>query len=468
MKNLTIKKARQGLIKKEFSAVELAKFYLDKIKKENKKYNDFITITDDLAIKQAKEVDKKVANYEKLGLLEGIPIAIKDNILVEDFKTTAGSKILENYTAPYDATVIKKLKEAGAVILGKTNLDEFAMGSSTEQSAFGPVKNPIDISRVPGGSSGGSAAAVAADHCIVSLGSDTSGSIRQPASFCGIVGFQPSYGMVSRYGLIAMASSLDQIGPLGKTVEDTKLVFDIIKGQDKMDSTTIRDSDYELRVTSYDKLRIGVPKEYFGKGIDSKVKETVKKAIKDFEKIGAEIIDISLPHTDYAIATYYILMPAEVSANLARYDGVRYGYRAESDGLLDSYLKTRAQGLGDEPRRRTILGTYVLSAGYRDAYYDKAQKVRTLIKQDFDKAFKKVDVILTPTSATTAFKIGEKSDPLSMYMSDIYVAPAALAGLPAISVPCGKINKLPVGLQIIGPQFKDDLVLETAKMYEEL
>lgn len=468
MKNLTIKKARQGLIKKEFSAVELAKFYLDKIKKENKKYNDFITITDDLAIKQAKEVDKKVANYEKLGLLEGIPIAIKDNILVEDFKTTAGSKILENYTAPYDATVIKKLKEAGAVILGKTNLDEFAMGSSTEQSAFRPVKNPIDISRVPGGSSGGSAAAVAADHCIVSLGSDTSGSIRQPASFCGIVGFQPSYGMVSRYGLIAMASSLDQIGPLGKTVEDTKLVFDIIKGQDKMDSTTIRDSDYELRVTNYDKLRIGVPKEYFGKGIDPKVKETVKKAIKDFEKIGAEIIDISLPHTDYAIATYYILMPAEVSANLARYDGVRYGYRAESDGLLDSYLKTRAQGLGDEPRRRTILGTYVLSAGYRDAYYDKAQKVRTLIKQDFDKAFKKVDVILTPTSATTAFKIGEKSDPLSMYMSDIYVAPAALAGLPAISVPCGKINKLPVGLQIIGPQFKDDLVLETAKMYKEL
>lgn len=468
MKNLNIKKAREGLIKKEFSAVELAKFYLNKIKKENKKYNDFISLTEDLALKQAKKVDKKTANYEKLGPLEGVPIAIKDNILVEDYKTTAGSKILENYIAPYDATVIKKLKNAGAIILGKTNLDEFAMGSSTEQSAFGPVKNPIDVSRVPGGSSGGSAAAVAADHCVASLGSDTSGSIRQPASFCGIVGFQPSYGMVSRYGLIAMASSLDQIGPLGKTVEDVKLVFDTIRGKDEMDSTTVSNSDYELQVTSCDKLTIGVPKEYFGKGINSKVKEVVKKAIKDFQKLGAEIIDISLPHTDYAIATYYILMPAEVSANLARYDGVKYGYRAKTDNLLDSYLKTRAQGLGDEPRRRSMLGTYVLSAGYRDAYYNKAQKVRALIKQDFDKAFNKVNFILTPTSATTAFKIGEKSDPLSMYMSDIYVAPAALAGLPTVSVPCGEVENLPVGLQIIGSQFQDNLVLEVAKMYEEI
>ncbi len=464
----TIKETRDGFIKKQFSCLELTKGYLDKIKKENKEINDFITITDDLALKQAKKVDEKIANHEKPGPLEGIPMAIKDNILVEGHKTTAASKILENYVAPYNATVIEKLKKAGVIILGKTNLDEFAMGSSTEQSAFGPVRNPLDKSRVPGGSSGGSAAAVAAGHCVAALGSDTSGSIRQPASFCGVVGFQPSYGMVSRYGLIAMASSLDQIGPFGKTAEDVKLIFDVIRGKDKLDSTTVDSSKFEIRSSKLNTLKIGIPKEYFGKGIDSQVKETVKKAIKDFEKTGTEIIDISLPHTDYAIATYYILMPAEVSANLARYDGVKYGYRAEANNLLETYLKTRAQGFGDEPRRRIMLGTYVLSAGYRDAYYDKAQKVRTLIKQDFDRAFKKIDIILTPTAATTAFKIGEKTDPLSMYMSDVYVAPAALAGLPAVSVPCGKAGKLPVGLQIIGPQFQDDLVLETAKMYEKL
>lgn len=471
LENLTIKSARQGLIKKEFSAVELARFYLNKIKKENKKYNNFLNLTEKLALDQAKKVDEKIARRQKIGALEGIPIAIKDNILVEDYKTTAGSKILENYIAPYDAFVIEKLKKAGAVILGKTNLDEFAMGSSTENSAFGVVKNPHDIARVPGGSSGGSAVAVAANHCVAALGSDTGSSVRQPASFCGVVGFKPSYGMVSRYGLIAMASSLDQIGPITKTVEDTKLIFDVIRGQDKMDSTTIESrikkakpsqAYQELRIKN---LRIGVPKEYFGKGLDKEVKEKIEKAIEKLEKKGAKIKKVSLPSSEYGLAVYYILMPAEVSANLARYDSIKYGLSLKGKDLLDQYLKTRAQGFGDEVRRRLILGTYVLSAGYKDAYYNKAQKVRALIKKDFEKVFNEVDVLLTPTAPTTAFKIGEKQDPLSMYLSDIYTVQANLAGLPAISVPCGEVRGLPVGLQIIGPQFKDDLVLKVAKLY---
>jgi aspartyl-tRNA(Asn)/glutamyl-tRNA(Gln) amidotransferase subunit A len=461
----TIKEARQGFIKKKFSCLELTRAYLNKIKKENKKYNNFLNLTEKLALDQAKKVDEKIARRQKIGALEGIPIAIKDNILVEDYKTTAGSKILENYIAPYDAFVIEKLKKAGAVILGKTNLDEFAMGSSTENSAFGVVKNPHDIARVPGGSSGGSAVAVAANHCVAALGSDTGSSVRQPASFCGVVGFKPSYGMVSRYGLIAMASSLDQIGPIAKTVEDTKLIFDVIRGQDKMDSTTIesRIKNQELRIKN---LRIGVPKEYFGKGLDKEVKEKIEKAIEKLEKKGAKIKKVSLPSSEYGLAVYYILMPAEVSANLARYDSIKYGLSLKGKDLLDQYLKTRAQGFGDEVRRRLILGTYVLSAGYKDAYYNKAQKVRALIKKDFEKVFNEVDVLLTPTAPTTAFKIGEKQDPLSMYLSDIYTVQANLAGLPAISVPCGEVRGLPVGLQIIGPQFKDDLVLKVAKLYE--
>lgn len=461
----TIKEARQGFIRKKFSCLELTRAYLNKIKKENKKYNNFLNLTEKLALDQAKKVDEKIARRQKIGALEGIPIAIKDNILVEDYKTTAGSKILENYIAPYDAFVIEKLKKAGAVILGKTNLDEFAMGSSTENSAFGVVKNPHDIARVPGGSSGGSAVAVAANHCVAALGSDTGSSVRQPASFCGVVGFKPSYGMVSRYGLIAMASSLDQIGPIAKTVEDTKLIFDVIRGQDKMDSTTIesRIKNQELRIKN---LRIGVPKEYFGKGLDKEVKEKIEKAIEKLEKKGAKIKKVSLPSSEYGLAVYYILMPAEVSANLARYDSIKYGLSLKGKDLLDQYLKTRAQGFGDEVRRRLILGTYVLSAGYKDAYYNKAQKVRALIKKDFEKVFNEVDVLLTPTAPTTAFKIGEKQDPLSMYLSDIYTVQANLAGLPAISVPCGEARGLPVGLQIIGPQFKDDLVLKVAKLYE--
>ena len=473
-KELTIESARKGMIRKEFTCTELIRACLDKVKKENKEINDFLEITEKLALEQAKKIDDKINRGEKIEGLEGIPIAIKDNILVEDYKCTAGSKILENYQAPYDATVIKKLKQAGAVIIGKTNLDEFAMGSSTENSAFGTVKNPLDKTRVPGGSSGGSAAAVAAGHCLGALGSDTGGSVRQPASFCGVVGFKPSYGRVSRYGLIAMASSLDQIGTFGKTIEDAKLIFDTIKGQDKMDSTTINPQIKNKKTTE---VKIGVPKEYFEEGINEQVKEKVQKAIKVFESAGAEIKKISLPSTKYALAVYYIVMPAEISANLARFDGIKYGLSANKKNLLENYLKTRAEGFGDEPRRRIMLGTYVLSAGYRDAYYGKAQKVRALIKKEFDDIFKDVDVVLAPTAPSVAFKIGEKTDPLSMYLSDVYTTPASLAGLPAISVPCppatpsrsdGGQAEMPIGLQIIGPQFYDEFVFEIAQIFGQL
>jgi len=462
LSKLTIESAHKGLMKKEFSAVELAKFYLDKIEKENKEINDFLEITDKLAIKQAKKVDDKISQRGKIGEIEGIPVAIKDNILVEAYKTTSGSKILENYIAPYDATAVRKLKEAGAVIVGKTNLDEFAMGSSTENSAFGVVKNPIDKTRVPGGSSGGSAAAVTANHCLVALGSDTGGSVRQPAAFCGVVGFKPSYGMVSRYGLIALASSLDQIGTFGKTIGDAKLIFDVIKGKDEMDSTTIPDAKIKKSSIEYENLRIGILKGCFS-----------DELVKNFEETGAEIEEVGIPHLDDALAVYYIIMPAEASANLARYDGIKYGFRPKADqpragSLLDHYLKSRAEGFGEEPRRRIMLGTYVLSAGYRDAYYGKAQKVRALIKKEFDEIFKRVDVILAPTTPTPAFKIGEKKDPLSMYLSDIYTVPANLAGLPAISIPIGKENGLPIGLQIIGPQFYDELVFEVAQIFGQL
>lgn len=472
----TIREVHKGLIKKQFSCLELVNFYLDKIKKENDELNDFLNLTEKLALEQAKKVDDKIAGGGKIGQLEGIPMAIKDNILVEGYKTTAGSKILENYTAPYDATVIEKLKKAGVIIIGKTNLDEFAMGASTENSAFGPTKNLFDVSRVPGGSSGGSAVAVAANHCLAALGSDTGGSIRQPASFCGVVGFKPSYGMVSRYGLIAMASSLDQIGSLTKTVEDAQLIFNVIKGKDPLDSTTIDNTRHKIRSVKSKNLKIGIPKEYFGPGISKGVKDIIEKTIKNSEKIG-EIREVSLPHTEYALAVYYIIMPAEVSANLARYDGIKHGYSHPAGdhlkggaSLLDLYLKTRAKGLGNEVRRRIILGTYDLSAGYYEAHYGKAQKVRALIKKEFEKVFSPsaggVDILLTPTAPTAAFKIGEKKDPLSMYLSDIYTVPASLAGFPAISMPCGTIDNLPVGLQIIGPQFQDDLLLEVAGRYE--
>lgn len=502
LKKLTISEAHARLVSKEISSVELTEAVFESIDENEKHFSCFISLDKESALGAAKAVDKRISLGEKVNVLAGIPVAIKDNILVEGQICTAGSKILEHYVAPYDATVIKRLKEREAVIVGKTNLDEFAMGSSTENSAYGPTKNPCGIERVPGGSSGGSAAAVAADECIYALGSDTGGSIRQPASFCGIVGLKTTYGAVSRYGLIAMASSLDQIGPITKTVEDAAIVFEIISGKDVLDSTSI---DYQFKFGNWKlpplanlasggeigNLTIGVPKEYFIEGIDKGVEDSVRKAISDLEKEGARVEEISLPHTKYALACYYIIMPSEVSANLSRYDGIKYGESKIKDqgfgnlSLMDIYLKTRQEGFGDEVRRRIMLGTYALSAGYYDAYYLKAQKVRSLIRQDFEKAFERVDVIITPTAPTTAFKFGEKTkDPLSMYLSDVFTVSVNLAGVPAISIPCGEIypelaegpcpelaegvRGLPVGLQIIGRWFDEKTVFGIAKTYEQI
>lgn len=475
---LTIKEAHDGLTTKNFSATELTQAFLARIEKKEKEIHAYLNVTNNLAEKRAKEVDAKITAKEEIGLIEGVPCAIKDVILIEGEKCTAGSKILENYIAPYDATVIKKLKAVGAIFLGKANCDEFAMGSSTENSGFGATRNPHDLERVPGGSSGGSAAAVAADECIYALGSDTGGSIRQPASFCGVVGLKPTYGAVSRHGLMAMASSLDQIGPMAKNVEDCKLVFDAIKGKDKMDSTS---ANFPVEFSSHqDKfkiknLKIGLPKEYFTKGIDPEVEKLVRGAILKMEKQGAKIEEISLPHSEYALACYYIIMASEVSANLARFDGIKYGFSAggdsslETNDLLSVYLKSRQHGFGDEVRRRIMLGTYSLSSGYYDAYYLRAQKVRTKILDDFKDAFKKVDLIFTPVAPTAAFKIGEKtSDPVQMYLSDIYTVPVNLAGVPAMAMTCGKIRNLPVGLQIIGPHFSEELIFEAGQICENL
>lgn len=470
---LTVAQAIEKLRKREISSQELIKAFLGRIDKVDKKISAFISINSDLANEQARKADEKIAKGEKFSPLTGIPIAVKDNILTEGLKTTAGSKILENYLAPYDATVIKKIKAAGAILIGKANLDEFAMGSSTENSAFKKTKNPWDLSMVPGGSSGGPVAAVAADECLAALGSDTGGSIRQPASFCGAVGLKPTYGRVSRWGLIAMASSLDQIGPVAKTVADSALLLNIISGKDSLDSTSLDKEvpDYTKSLTGKIKgIKIGIPDQYFSKGIDREVEKAVKGAISKLEQLGAKVDRVSLPMTEYALAAYYIIMPAEASANLARYDGIKYGYstRNKESNLMDVYLKSRGQGFGDEVRRRIMLGTYALSAGYYEAYYLKAQKVRTKISEDFKKAFKKFDLLVTPTSPTTAFKIGEKiDDPLKMYLSDIYTVPVNLAGLPAISLPCGFVGDLPVGLQIIGPHFSESQILQTAYAYEQ-
>jgi len=465
LNKLTIKQAHQGLKKKDFSAIELTESFLDRIKKQNNSIHAYLTITEELALSQARIIDKKIANNEEINILSGIPLAVKDLIMVEGIKTTAGSKILENYIAPYDATIIKKLRKLGVVIIGKTNLDEFGMGGSGENSGYTPTKNPHDLERVPGGSSSGSAAAVADDQCVYSLGTDTGGSVRLPSSFCGVFGLKPTYGRVSRYGLIAFASSLDQIGPIAKTAEDVEIIFNAIKGKDELDSTSFNENK-EIEDVNIKGLKIGVPKEYFVEGINPQVEEKVKKAISQYEKKGANLIEVNLPHTEFALPCYYIIMSAEASSNLARYDGVKYGFSAKENDILKSYLKTREQGFGDEVRRRIILGTYVLSSGYYDAYYLKAQKVRTLIKQDFDKVFEKVDVLMAPTSPTTAFKLGEKiDDPVSMYLSDIYTVSVNLAGMPAISIPCGDIDKLPVGLQIIGKQFDDEKIIKIAQDY---
>ena len=468
--SLTLIELLNGLKEKKFSSLELTSNYLKRIEEENPQINAFITVMKEESEKRAKEIDEKRLKKEEVGLLAGLPLAIKDNILIEGITCTAGSKILSNYKASYDATVIKKLKEADAVFLGKTNMDEFAMGSSTENSYFGPTKNPYDLARVPGGSSGGSAAAVAAKMCPAALGSDTGGSIRQPASFCGVVGLKPTYGRVSRFGLIAMASSLDQIGPITRSVEDAALLLGVLEGRDDHDSTSL-DSSFPIKVKNKDltDFRLGIPKEYFVKGLETGVKETIKKTIAHLEQQGAKVEEVSLPHTSIALPCYYLIMSAEASANLARFDGIRYGFREEAPDLLRTYLETRTKGFGDEVKRRILLGVYGLSAGYYDAYYLKAQKIRTLIKQDFDKVFEKVDCLLTPTSPTPAFKLGEKmNDPLQMYLSDIFTIPVNLAGLPAISLPVGKTDSLPIGLQIIGPAFREDLILSLGKIIEGL
>lgn len=492
--NLTITQLHEGFKKKQFTSLQVTKAYLDNIKKTDGKIGAYLSVTENLALEQAEEADKRISAWKpasaegsgeakEFPMLCGVPCSIKDNILVEGEKATAGSKILENYVATYDATVIKKLKAQGAVILGKTNLDEFAMGASTENSAYGVTKNPHDITRVAGGSSGGPAAAVAAKQAVFSLGTDTGGSIRLPASFCGVVGLNPTYGAVSRYGAIALASSLDQIGPIAKNVEDAKIIFEAICGKDDMDATS---ADYKFKNEKVDMkgLRIGVPKEYFGdgssgkarnsrvltKGIDKDVEKIIKNVVKKAEDNGAKIIPISLPNTEYAIATYYIIVPSEASANLARYDGVKYGLSYQNgQNLLDVYIKSRGQGFGAEPKRRIMIGTHALSSGYYDAYYKRAQEVRKLVAQDFADAFKKVDVIFTPTSSVPAFKIGEKaSDPLSMYLMDIYTCPLKLAGIPALSLPAGKIGKLPVGLQIIGNYFEENKILSVAGEIEKM
>jgi len=463
---LTISQAHQGLKKKQFSALELCQAYLGEIKKKDREIRAFLTINENAALSQAKKIDDLLASGRELPLLAGLPAAIKDNILVEGVKCTAASKVLANYLAPYNATVVEKLKSQGAVILGKTNMDEFAMGSSTENSAFEPTHNPHDLSRVPGGSSGGSAAAVASGTALYALGSDTGGSIRLPASFCGVVGLKPTYGAVSRYGLIAFASSLDQIGPLAKTVDDAQLIFEAISGKDPLDSTSV-ESKIQNPKSKIQNLKIGVPKEYFVKGIDPQVEKIIKSAIKKYEKAGAKIIEVSLPHTDYALAAYYIINPAEASANLARYDGIKYAYSdRKGKNLMDIYFSSRGKGFGAEVRRRIMLGTYTLSSGYYEAYYLRAQKVRTKVIEDFKKVFKKVDVLMTPVSPFLPFKIGEKvSDPLSMYLVDVYTVSVNLVGLPALSLPVGKVSNLPVGMQIIGRPFEENKIFKIAQLY---
>jgi len=468
----TIGTVQEALAAKKISARELAADYYKRIDARNTDLNAYLTLSQDRAFAQAERVDALVAAAKSLPPLAGVPIAVKDVISTRGVRTTCGSKILENYIPPYDATAVQRLEDAGAVILGKTNCDEFAMGSSNENSAYGPVRNPEAPDRVPGGSSGGSAAAVAAGLAVVSLGTDTGGSIRQPGSFCGIPAMMPSYGRVSRYGLIAFASSLDRIGPFATNVHDIATVLQIIAGRDTNDSTstTAAVPDYRAEAEKPVKgLRIGIPKEYFGAGMDPDVRKKVEAGIELYRKLGCEVREIRMPHTDYAIAVYYIIATAEASSNLARYDGVRYGLRVDGDSLLSMYRKTRGAGFGAEVKRRIVLGTYVLSAGYYDAYYLNGQKVRSLIAQDFRDAFTKVDAIVTPTSPVPAFKLGERTnDPLQMYLADIYTVTGSLAGVPGISVPCGKIcGKLPVGLQIFGPPFGEGRVLQLAQAFEQ-
>ena len=467
---LTVTEARARLDRREISAVELLQAHLERIRQVEPLIHAFITLTEEIAQAQAEEADRRIARGD-VAPLTGIPVALKDVLCTVDAPTTAGSRILEGFRSPYDATVVRKLREQGAVFVGKANTDEFAMGSSTENSAYGPTRNPWDLDRVPGGSSGGSAAAVAAGEAMVSLGSDTGGSIRQPAGFCGVVGIKPTYGRVSRYGLVAFASSLDQIGPIGRTVEDVAIVLQAISGHDPYDSTSVDVPvpDYRTSLTGDIRgIRIGIAAEYQVPGMDPEVERVVDEAVAELQRLGAEIVPVSLPHTKYALATYYIIAPSEASANLARYDGVKYGLSLQGETLLESYLQTRGRGFGPEVKRRIMLGTYALSAGYYDAYYVKAQKVRTLIKRDFDEAFEKVDVILAPTSPTVAFRLGERTaDPIQMYLSDVFTIPANMAGLPGIAIPCGFAHGLPVSMQFMGRPFDEGTLLRVAHAYEQ-
>ena len=467
----TISAVKEAIGGKKISARELTAEHYKRIGEKNRGVNAFLTLCEERAYAQADKVDADVAAGRPLPDLAGVPIAVKDTISTKGVRTTCSSKILEHFVPPYDATAVSRLEAAGAVILGKTNCDEFAMGSSTENSAYGVTQNPAAPGCVPGGSSGGSAAAVAAEMAVASLGTDTGGSIRQPGAFCGISAMMGSYGRVSRYGLIAFASSLDRIGPLAHKVEDVAAVLKVMAGRDPNDSTstTAPVEDYSAELNKRVKgMKIGIPKEYFGEGMDAGVRTKIEAGIELLRKLGCETREIRMPHTDYAIATYYIIATAEASSNLARYDGVRYGLRVENDTLVSTYQKTRGAGFGAEVKRRIVLGTYVLSAGYYDAYYLKGQKVRALIAQDFREAFQKVDAIVTPTSPVPPFKLGERTnDPLQMYLADIYTVTGSLAGLPGISVPCGKIGgKLPVGLQIFGPAFGEAQVLRLAHAFE--
>jgi aspartyl-tRNA(Asn)/glutamyl-tRNA(Gln) amidotransferase subunit A len=468
----SIRELHQQLVSKARSAVEITTETLQRIETLEPKLHSFLCVTADKAIAAAQRVDAKIAAGETIGLLEGIPIGIKDNLCTRGIPTTCGSRILEGFVPAYESTVTQKLQDAGAVMVGKTNLDEFAMGSSTENSGYQVTANPWDLSRVPGGSSGGSAAAVAAEECVVALGSDTGGSIRQPASLCGVVGMKPTYGLVSRFGLVAYASSLDQIGPFGRTVEDAAILLQAIAGYDAQDSTSLKVEipDYTQALKSDLKgFKVGVITETFGEGLDEIVAERVREAIAQLKSLGATVQEISCPRFRYGLPTYYIIAPSEASANLARYDAVKYGIREEADSLIEMYTKTRAKGFGTEVKRRIMLGTYALSAGYYDAYYLKAQKVRTLIKQDFDQAFEKVDVLVCPTAPTTAFKAGEKTaDPLSMYLSDLMTIPVNLAGLPSMSIPCGFDGQnLPIGLQLIGNVLREDVLFRVGYAYEQ-
>jgi aspartyl-tRNA(Asn)/glutamyl-tRNA(Gln) amidotransferase subunit A len=469
---LTLHEAREKLRKGQISAQELTQAVFQRISETEESIHSYITLCRDSALEEAKRADALFKTETNPPSLLGIPIAVKDNFLTVGIRTTCASKILQDFIPPYDSTAVKKLRAVGAVITGKTNLDEFAMGSSVENSAFFVTRNPWDTSRVPGGSSGGSAAAVAADQCIAALGTDTGGSIRQPGAFCGIVGLKPTYGRVSRYGIVAFASSMDQVGPMTKDVRDCALMLEAIAGYDQADSTSANRPvpQYSALLSGDIKgMRLGIPKEYFVSGIQPEVEQAVRNAVRQLEKNGAVIEEISLPHTEYAVAVYYIVATAEASSNLARYDGMKYGHRAQARDLTETYLLSRAEGFGPEVKRRVMLGTYGLSAGYYDAYYVKAQKVRTLIKKDFDDAFKTCDAILTPTAPTTAFKIGEKTeDPLQMYLSDIYTISVNLAGLPALSLPCGFDSEgLPIGMQIVGKHFDESTVLSVADAYEQ-